>query len=367
MPESFAAPVQQTFPTQRAFEAFAAQFARALQPGDVVALSGELGSGKTTFVRAAVRARHGEDQTTSPTFTFWHRYPGEPADRSSRSVSRRRAQKNSTNSDWKRPLTGVRLRSSSGGRARRRCCRSAATRVRIAGAGELPRTVEVRAPDDRARARRRARRVFEPPSSRDGDVARNAGRWLGTLRSKLASVPWQPASPRRAARAGAARPARRRRRTGRLYRPAHHDRLREIASTGVGTPARAGLVLRCARVGARSSARALCVVVGRTGVISARYRAPAGTARASGRIDEVLAEVLGSARAGQPRSRRRAGGRSQSARRRRVGRWNPFRRSMRPPAAAIALLGASMPAAASVHEVRADYGELPAAKVPRLK
>ncbi len=49
-----------------------------MRPGDVVALSGELGSGKTTFVRAAVRARHGEDQTTSPTFTFWHRYPGEP-------------------------------------------------------------------------------------------------------------------------------------------------------------------------------------------------------------------------------------------------------------------------------------------------
>jgi tRNA threonylcarbamoyl adenosine modification protein YjeE len=78
MPESFAAPARQTFPTQRAFEAFAADFARALRPGDVVALSGELGSGKTTFVRAAVRARHGEDQTTSPTFTFWHRYPGEP-------------------------------------------------------------------------------------------------------------------------------------------------------------------------------------------------------------------------------------------------------------------------------------------------
>jgi tRNA threonylcarbamoyladenosine biosynthesis protein TsaE len=78
MAESFAAPARQTFPTQRAFEAFAAEFARSLQPGDIVALSGELGSGKTTFVRAAVRARHGEDQTTSPTFTFWHRYPGDP-------------------------------------------------------------------------------------------------------------------------------------------------------------------------------------------------------------------------------------------------------------------------------------------------
>jgi tRNA threonylcarbamoyladenosine biosynthesis protein TsaE len=78
MPESFAAPARQTFPTQDAFEAFAAEFARSLQAGDIVALSGELGSGKTTFVRAAVRARHGEDQTTSPTFTFWHRYSGDP-------------------------------------------------------------------------------------------------------------------------------------------------------------------------------------------------------------------------------------------------------------------------------------------------
>ena len=60
------------------FDSFAAAFARSLRPGDVVALSGELGAGKTTFVRAAVAARHGEDQTTSPTFTFWHRYPGKP-------------------------------------------------------------------------------------------------------------------------------------------------------------------------------------------------------------------------------------------------------------------------------------------------
>jgi hypothetical protein len=37
-----------------------------------------------------------------------------------------------------------------------------------------------------------------------------------------------------------------------------------------------------------------------------------------------------------------------------------------PPAAAVALLGVITPAAASAHEVRADYGELPAAKVPRF-
>jgi tRNA threonylcarbamoyl adenosine modification protein YjeE len=70
--------MQVTFRTLAEFEAFAVGFSYALVPGDVVALSGELGSGKTTFVRAAVRARHGIDQTTSPTFTFRHRYPGEP-------------------------------------------------------------------------------------------------------------------------------------------------------------------------------------------------------------------------------------------------------------------------------------------------
>ena len=39
-----------------AFEALAAAFARTLEAGDVVALEGGLGSGKTTFVAAAVRA-----------------------------------------------------------------------------------------------------------------------------------------------------------------------------------------------------------------------------------------------------------------------------------------------------------------------
>jgi tRNA threonylcarbamoyladenosine biosynthesis protein TsaE len=67
-----------TVPTLGEFDAFAAQFSRALRPGDAVALEGPLGSGKTAFVAASVRALHGTDEASSPTFTFWHRYEGTP-------------------------------------------------------------------------------------------------------------------------------------------------------------------------------------------------------------------------------------------------------------------------------------------------
>ncbi len=58
--------------------AFAQTLAPRLRAGDVVALSGPLGSGKTTLVRAIVRALLGSDPSFSPTFTFWHRYGGDP-------------------------------------------------------------------------------------------------------------------------------------------------------------------------------------------------------------------------------------------------------------------------------------------------
>jgi tRNA threonylcarbamoyladenosine biosynthesis protein TsaE len=59
-------------------EAVAARLARELASGDVVTVSGELGSGKTTFVRGACRALGVTARVTSPTFTVGHRYPGEP-------------------------------------------------------------------------------------------------------------------------------------------------------------------------------------------------------------------------------------------------------------------------------------------------
>jgi tRNA threonylcarbamoyladenosine biosynthesis protein TsaE len=57
-------------------EAVAARVAQLLQPGDVVTISGELGSGKTTFVRGACRAFGVRVPVTSPTFTIGHRYRG---------------------------------------------------------------------------------------------------------------------------------------------------------------------------------------------------------------------------------------------------------------------------------------------------
>jgi tRNA threonylcarbamoyladenosine biosynthesis protein TsaE len=59
-------------------EAVAAELAQALRAGDVVTVSGELGSGKTTFVRGACRALGVTVPVTSPTFTVGHRYPANP-------------------------------------------------------------------------------------------------------------------------------------------------------------------------------------------------------------------------------------------------------------------------------------------------
>jgi tRNA threonylcarbamoyladenosine biosynthesis protein TsaE len=59
-------------------EAVAARLAGRLKAGDVVTVSGELGAGKTTFVRGACRALGIQVPVTSPTFTVGHRYRGNP-------------------------------------------------------------------------------------------------------------------------------------------------------------------------------------------------------------------------------------------------------------------------------------------------
>jgi tRNA threonylcarbamoyladenosine biosynthesis protein TsaE len=57
-------------------EALGAELAASLDPGDLVLVRGELGSGKTTFVRGAARALGVSDPVTSPTFSIGHRYRG---------------------------------------------------------------------------------------------------------------------------------------------------------------------------------------------------------------------------------------------------------------------------------------------------
>lgn len=53
----------------------AEEFARTIEPGQIVLLVGDLGAGKTAFVKGVVKALHGDpDQVTSPTFTIVNEY-----------------------------------------------------------------------------------------------------------------------------------------------------------------------------------------------------------------------------------------------------------------------------------------------------
>jgi tRNA threonylcarbamoyladenosine biosynthesis protein TsaE len=59
-------------------EQLGARLAGRLSAGDVVTVSGELGTGKTTFVRGAARALGVVEPVSSPTFTIGHRYDATP-------------------------------------------------------------------------------------------------------------------------------------------------------------------------------------------------------------------------------------------------------------------------------------------------
>jgi tRNA threonylcarbamoyladenosine biosynthesis protein TsaE len=66
--------VETSGPTET--ESFGAELASTLSDGDLVLVRGELGAGKTTFVRGAARALGVVDPVTSPTFSIGHRYRG---------------------------------------------------------------------------------------------------------------------------------------------------------------------------------------------------------------------------------------------------------------------------------------------------
>ena len=67
-----------TFVTHSAAEtsALGRSFAASLRPGDVVALYGNLGSGKTAFVAGVCEGLGARGHVSSPTFTLINEYPG---------------------------------------------------------------------------------------------------------------------------------------------------------------------------------------------------------------------------------------------------------------------------------------------------
>ena len=106
----------------------------------------------------------------------------------------------------------------------------------------------------------------------------------------------------------------------------------------------------------------LAVVPGRPGIISARYGGDGAARTASGPVSDVLAAVLPAsagtiAIANAPEDVLAACAEGGFI-------VEPHSARLSPPAAAAALLATGLPPARSLHEVRADYGELPAAKVP---
>ncbi|MGB7212492.1 MAG: tRNA (adenosine(37)-N6)-threonylcarbamoyltransferase complex ATPase subunit type 1 TsaE [Gemmatimonadales bacterium] len=62
--------------TEAELAAFGEQLGAELPPGAVVALTGELGAGKTTLVQAIVRGLGVSVPATSPTYNLVHRYVG---------------------------------------------------------------------------------------------------------------------------------------------------------------------------------------------------------------------------------------------------------------------------------------------------
>lgn len=73
--------------SQSGLERFAAKIAFLCKPGDVIALYGDLGMGKTVFSRAFIRVLgHKDEEVPSPTFTLVQTYDATTADRTETTI-----------------------------------------------------------------------------------------------------------------------------------------------------------------------------------------------------------------------------------------------------------------------------------------
>lgn len=70
--------ILQRLPDHAAMADFGSRIAHGLQPGDVVALEGGLGAGKTTLARAILAALGHAGEVPSPTFTIIETYESPP-------------------------------------------------------------------------------------------------------------------------------------------------------------------------------------------------------------------------------------------------------------------------------------------------
>ena len=61
---------------QQQTEQIAYEYAKTLSKGDVVLLQGEMGAGKTTFVKGLAKGLGIEEEVTSPTYAYMNDYDG---------------------------------------------------------------------------------------------------------------------------------------------------------------------------------------------------------------------------------------------------------------------------------------------------